>query len=65
MIALPNGKHRQLFSQQIIRYEIEAGEGARTIRFDLHGTYCNGAGADPCSKRVTIGDRPFAFKQPP
>lgn len=64
IVALPNGKFRQLFQQHVIRYEVEDGAGARTIRFDLHGTYCDGAGADPCSKRVTIGDKPFAFKQP-
>jgi len=64
IVALPNGKFRQLFRQHVLRYEIEDGPGARTIRFDLHGTYCNGAGADPCSKSVRIGDKPFVFKQP-
>jgi hypothetical protein len=37
---------------------------ARTIRFDLHGSYCGGFGAQACRKEKAITATPFAFKQP-
>jgi hypothetical protein len=37
---------------------------ARTIRFDLHGSFCGGFGAQACVKEKTISTRPFEFKKP-
>jgi hypothetical protein len=64
VIALPGGRYREVFRQQVLRYEIEPGEGARTIRFDLHGTRCGKTGPEPCSKRQKIGTKRFEFKEP-
>ena len=64
VVALPQGKFREIFRQQVLRYEIEPGEGARTIRFDLHGVYCGKTGPEPCSRRQRIGTKPFAFREP-
>jgi hypothetical protein len=64
VVALPGGKYREVFRQQVLRYVIEPGEGARTIRFDLHGTRCGKTGPEPCSKRQTIGTTRFEFREP-
>jgi hypothetical protein len=63
-VALSGGGYREVFRQQVLRYEIEPGEGARTIRFDLHGTHCGKTGPEPCSKRRRIGTRPFELTGP-
>ena len=62
VVALPNGKFRVVFRQQVLRYAIEPGEGARTIRFDLHGTHCGKTGPEPCGKRQRISTKPFRFR---
>lgn len=64
VVALPNGKFREVFRQQVLRYAIEPGEGARTIRFDLHGVFCGKTGPEPCSKRQRINAKPFRFREP-
>ena len=64
VVALPGGKFRQVFRQHVLRYTIEDGEGARTIRFDLHGVYCGKTGPEPCAKRQTITSKVFRFKEP-
>ena len=64
VVALPGGKFRQVFRQHVLRYTIEDGEGARTIRFDLHGVYCGKTGPEPCAKRQTITTKVFRFKEP-
>lgn len=64
VVALSNGKFREVFRQQVLRYEIEPGEGARTIRFDLHGVFCGKAGPEPCARRHTISTTPFRFREP-
>ena len=65
VVALPRGKFREVFRQQVIRYEIEPSDGSmRTIRFDLHGTFCGKTGPEPCRKRQLITGERFVFKQP-
>lgn len=64
VVALPGGRYREVFRQQVLRYTVEDGAGARTIRFDLHGTYCGKVGPEPCAKRHVIDGRPFRFRQP-
>jgi hypothetical protein len=53
-----------VFRQQVIRYTIEPGRGARTIRFHLHGTFCGKTGPEPCFRRQRISTKPFRFRQP-
>ena len=61
--ALPNGRHRTLFSDQVWSFEI-LGEGKRKrMRLQLHGGFCGRAGAEGCTKEVRITGRPFAFRQ--
>ncbi len=43
---------------------LAAGSGARTIRFELHGSYCGGHGTRSCIKQHRITTRPFQFKMP-
>jgi hypothetical protein len=64
VVALGGGKFRQVFRQHVLRYAIEDGEGARTIRFDLHGAYCGKTGPEPCAKRQRITAKAFRFKAP-
>ena len=65
VVALPRGKFREVFRQQVIRYEIEPSDGSmRTIRFDLHGTFCGKTGSEPCRERRRINGERFLFKQP-
>ena len=61
VVALGGGRYRQVFRQHVLRYAIEDGKGARTIRFDLHGTYCGKTGPEPCVKRRQIDAKPFRF----
>jgi hypothetical protein len=63
-VTLPNGKQRMIFSDRVRAYEILPGEGARTIRFDMHGSFCGTYGAAECPKEQRISDKPFAFKEP-
>jgi hypothetical protein len=64
VVALSGGRYREVFRQQVLRYEIEPGVGARTILFRLHGTYCGKTGPEPCFRRQRITARPFRFRQP-
>ena len=63
-VTLPGGKQRMVFSDRVRAYEILPGEGARTIRFDLHGSYCGTYGAAECPKEQRITDKPFEFREP-
>jgi hypothetical protein len=63
-VTLPNGKQRMVFSDRVWSYEILPGEGARTLRFDMHGSYCGGSGASECKKEHKITSKPFEFVEP-
>jgi hypothetical protein len=63
-VTLPNGKQRMVFSDRVRAYELLPGEGARTIRFDMHGSYCGTYGAAECPKEHRITDQPFEFRAP-
>jgi hypothetical protein len=64
LVTLPNGKIRSVFSDRVRSYEILPGEGARTIRFELHGSYCGGHGNPSCVKERRITAKPFGFEMP-
>jgi len=64
VVALPRGKFREVFRQQVIRYAIEPGGAMKTIRFDLHGALCGKTGPEPCSKRRLINGERFSFREP-
>ena len=64
VVALPRGKFREVFRQQVIRYEIEPDTSMKTIRFDLHGTFCGKTGPEPCRERRRINGERFSFRQP-
>jgi hypothetical protein len=63
-VALPDGTYRSVFSNQVRGYKILPGKAkaAKTIRFDMHGGYCNTYGAAECYKQKRITDKPFEFK---
>jgi hypothetical protein len=68
LVTLPDGSVQPVFDGHVRSYEIKPkptkrGAG-RTIRFDLHGSYCGGFGAQACVKEKAITATPFAFKQP-
>ena len=63
-VTLPNGGQRMVFSDRVWTYEILPGEGARTLRFDMHGSYCGGSGASECKKEHKITSKPFEFVEP-
>ena len=68
LVTLPDGNSREVFDGYVRSYTIMAPPmkrgAARSIRFDLHGSYCGGFGAQACVKQRTITATPFAFKQP-
>lgn len=68
LATLPDGNVRQVFDGYVLRYKIMAApmkRGAgRSVRFDLHGSFCGGFGPQTCVKQKTITATPFAFKQP-
>jgi hypothetical protein len=64
LLKLPNGRVRRVFDGHIRSYEILPGDGARTIRFALHGGYCGGHGNPSCIKERRITAKPFEFTMP-
>ncbi|MBR0950579.1 hypothetical protein [Bradyrhizobium canariense] len=68
LVTLPDGSVQPVFDGYVRSYEIKPKPtkrgAARTIRFDLHGSYCGGFGAQACVKERVISVAPFAFKQP-
>jgi hypothetical protein len=68
LVTLPDGSVRPVFDGYVRSYKIVAPStkrgAARTVWFDLHGSYCGGFGAQACVKEKAITAAPFAFKQP-
>lgn len=68
LVTLPDGHSREVFDGHVLRYKIMPPPvkrgAARSIRFDLHGSFCGGFGPQTCVKHRTITTTPFAFKQP-
>jgi hypothetical protein len=68
LVTLPDGSVRAVFDGYVRSYKIMAPPvkrgAARTIRFDLHGSFCGGFGPQACWKTKAITATPFAFKQP-
>jgi hypothetical protein len=68
LVTQPDGNVRPVFDGYVRNYEIKVKpmkRGApRTVRFDLHGSFCGGFGAQACFKEKAITATPFAFKQP-
>jgi hypothetical protein len=68
LVTLPDGSVRSVFDGYVRNYAIVAPPtkrgAARTVRFDLHGSYCGGFGAQVCVRERAITATPFAFKQP-
>jgi hypothetical protein len=55
---------RHVFDGHVRTYEILRRDGARTIRFALHGGYCGGHGNPSCIKEYRITARPVGFEVP-
>ena len=68
LVTLPDGDLRTVFDGYVRGYTIVPPPvkrgAARVIRFDLHGSFCGGFGAQDCIKQKAITATPFAFKQP-
>lgn len=68
LVTLADGSVRPVFDGYVRGYTIAARPmkrgASRTIRFDLHGSFCGGFGAQACVKEKVITVTPFAFKQP-
>ncbi|MDN5004692.1 hypothetical protein ACFQZO_27965 [Bradyrhizobium sp. GCM10027634] len=68
LVTRPDGSVRTVFDGYVRSYSIVAPSmkrgAARVIRFDLHGSYCGGFGAQACVKERAITATPFTFKQP-
>ena len=68
LVTLPDGDVRLVFDGRVRNYEIKPKPirrgASRTIRFDLHGSYCGGFGAQACVKEKAITTKPFAFREP-
>jgi len=68
LVTRPDGSVRAVFDGYVRGYSIVAPPmkrgAARTIRFDLHGSYCGGFGSQACVKEKTITATPFEFRKP-
>jgi hypothetical protein len=68
LVTRPDGSVRAVFDGYVRSYIVLAPTmkrgWARTIRFDLHGSYCGGFGTQACAKEKAITATPFAFKKP-
>jgi hypothetical protein len=64
LVANQDGSYKSIFAQRVRGYEIKPGGGARTIRFQLHGTYCGGHGNPSCYKSRRITAKKFEIKEP-
>jgi hypothetical protein len=68
LVTRPDGSVRAVFDGYVRSYSIVAPAmkrgAARTIRFDLHGSYCGGFGAQACVKEKVITATPFEFRKP-
>jgi hypothetical protein len=54
----------EVFDGRARGYEILPGKAPRTVRFQLHGSYCGGHGNPSCYRDRRITFAPFEFKQP-
>ena len=67
LVTRPDGSVREVFDGYVLRYRIIASPVkrgvARTVRFDLHGSFCGGFGPQACVKKQIITATPFAFRQ--
>jgi len=68
LVTRPDGSVRAVFDGYVRSYTVVAPPmkrgTARTVRFDLHGSYCGGFGAQACVKEKAISATPFEFKMP-
>jgi len=67
IVALPNGRHRLVFTDRVRDYEIlpaEGAKGGKIIRFQLHGSYCGRSGNPSCPREQKISTKKFEFKEP-
>jgi hypothetical protein len=64
VVSQRDGSYVKVFDQRVLAHKIEPGTGPRTITFQMHGTYCGGAGADDCVKTQVVTEKPFRFEQP-
>jgi hypothetical protein len=68
LVTLPDAIVREVFDGRVRSYKIAPPSvkrgAARVIRFDLHGSFCGGFGAQACVRQKAISATPFAFKQP-
>lgn len=68
LVTLPDRSVRKVFDGHVRSYTIMPPPtkrgAARSIRFDLHGSFCGGFGAQACVKQKAMTATPFAFKQP-
>lgn len=68
LVTLPDGNVRPVFDGYARSYTIVAPPmkrgAARTIRFDLHGSFCGRFGAQACVKEKAITTTPFEFRKP-
>jgi hypothetical protein len=64
LTARRSGKLRTVFSDRVREYEILPGNGARSVRFMMHGSYCGRAGNPSCEKTQRITGRTFVIDGP-
>jgi hypothetical protein len=53
-----------VFSDRVWDIQILPGNGVRTLRFQMHGSYCGGPGAMECYKEHRVTTKPFRFVEP-
>jgi len=68
LVTRPDGSVRAVFDGYVRSYTVVAPAmkrgASRTVRFDLHGSYCGAFGSQACVKEKAISATPFEFKKP-
>jgi hypothetical protein len=61
LVAQPNGKLVQVFDDYVWHYEIGDQPGRKTVRFQVHHSFCDPPQPNGCIKSRRITYTPFSF----
>ncbi|WP_232629937.1 hypothetical protein [Methylobacterium sp. Leaf118] len=61
--ARPAGGPIRIFSGRVLDYALVDDRKGLAMRFQIHGSYCDRAGTDPCVRQRRLTTRPFAFRE--
>jgi hypothetical protein len=63
LVAKRDGTFVTVFEETVRGYRILPGRGARSIRFRMHGGFCNRSGPDDCTMTHRITGKPIGVRR--